>query len=67
MKLDGPALFIRRVGKMTEFCKECDGWGTIEVDSPRPHNFNRDVGYIDVGTMECPECEGTGEIKEECS
>ena len=29
---------------MTEFCKACDGWGLIEVDNPRPHNFNRDVG-----------------------
>ena len=46
---------------MNEFCKACDGWGTIEVDTPRPHGFNRDVGYIDVGTMEFPECEGTGE------
>ena len=46
---------------MTEFCKACDGWGLIEVDNPRPHNFNRDVGCIDVGTMKCPECEGTGE------
>ena len=29
---------------MTEFCKECDGWGLIEVDNPRPHGFDRDVG-----------------------
>ena len=46
---------------MTEFCKECDGWGEIEVDSPRPHGFDRDVGYMDVDKIECPECEGTGE------
>lgn len=50
---------------MTEFCKACDGWGLIEVDNPRPHNFNRDVGVIDVGTIECPECEGTGEKEPE--
>ena len=57
----GVALLIKRVGKVTEFCKECDGWGLIEVDSPRPHGFDRDVGYIDVDKIECPECEGTGE------
>ena len=50
---------------MSEFCKACDGWGLIEVDNPRPHNFNRDVGVIDVGTIECPECEGTGEKEPE--
>ncbi len=50
---------------MSEFCKACDGWGLIEVDNPRPHNFNRDVGVIDVGMIECPECEGTGEKEQE--
>ena len=49
---------------MSEFCKECDGWGTIEVEVPRLHNFDRDVGYLDVGKIECPECRGSG--KEEC-
>ena len=44
----------------SNFCKKCDGWGVIEVDAPRPHGFNRDVGYIDVKTIKCPECEGTG-------
>ena len=48
---------------MSEFCKECDGWGTIEVEVPRPHNVNRDVGFIDVDKIECPECEGTGELE----
>jgi len=46
---------------MTEFCKECDGWGVITVDAPQPHNFNRDVGYMNAKMIECPECEGTGE------
>ena len=49
---------------MSEFCKECDGCGVITVDAPQPHNFNRDVGYIDVDKIECPECRGSG--KEEC-
>ena len=48
-----------------KFCKECDGWGTIEVEVPRPHNFNRDVGVIDVDKIECPECGGTGEKEQE--
>ena len=50
---------------MSEFCKECEGWGVIEVDAPRPHNFDRDVGYIDVKTIKCPECGGTGEKEKE--
>ena len=50
---------------MTDFCKECDGWGTIEVEVPRPHNVNRDVGFIDVDKIECPECGGTGEKEQE--
>ena len=50
---------------MSEFCKECDGWGTIEVEVPRLHNFDRDVGYLDVGKIECPECGGTGEMEKE--
>ena len=42
-------------------CKDCDGWGTIKVDAPQPHNFDRDVGYMNAKMIECPECEGTGE------
>jgi len=42
-------------------CKECDGWGTIKVDAPQPHNFDRDVGYMNAKMIECPECGGTGE------
>ena len=44
-------------------CEDCDGWGAIEVDAPRPHGFDRDVGYMDVDKIECPECEGTGELE----
>ena len=44
-------------------CPECDGWGTIEIDSPRPHGFNRDVGCLDVGKIECPECKGSGTLE----
>ena len=54
-----------RVGEVTEFCKECEGWGVITVDAPRPRNFNRDVGYISSKMIKCPECGGTGEKEKE--
>jgi len=47
------------------FCKECEGWGVITVDAPRPRNFNRDIGYISSKMIKCPECGGTGEKEKE--
>ena len=47
------------------FCKECEGWGVITVDAPRPRNFNRDIGYISSKMIKCPECCGTGEKEKE--
>ncbi len=46
-------------------CEDCDGWGTIEVEVPRPHTIDRDVGYMDVDKIECPECKGTGLLEDE--
>lgn len=45
-----------------EKCPDCDGEGYIEYDVPRPHNFNRDVGYLDAVRETCEMCQGDGEI-----
>jgi RecJ-like exonuclease len=47
-------------------CSECHGDGTIEVDDIKPQNFNRDVGYIDTQTIDCPTCEGAQEVSRLC-
>lgn len=49
----------------TKVCGECDGEGIIELEVPRPHNVNRDVGVIDVKPMECETCGGTGRLEVE--
>lgn len=49
----------------TNFCDTCDGDGKVEVSVPRPHNFNRDIGVVDVKKVECSECGGLGIIKTE--
>jgi len=30
-------------------CSDCDGYGRIEVDDPRPHAGGFNCGYIDAG------------------
>lgn len=45
-------------------CVECDGEGYIEYDVARPHNVNRDVGYLDTVKEVCEHCCGDGEIEE---
>ena len=47
-------------------CPDCMGDGYIEYEVPRPHNFNRDVGYIDTETEVCETCSGDGEIERLC-
>ena len=47
-------------------CPECLGSGYVDHEVPRPHNFNRDVGVIDVWTEVCETCEGDGEIDQLC-
>ena len=47
-------------------CPDCFGEGTIEVEFARPHNFNRDVGYIDTETEVCETCNGDGEFERLC-
>ena len=49
----------------TKVCGECDGEGIIELEVPRPHNFNRDVGVIDTTPVPCEECGGTGRLEVE--
>ena len=41
-------------------CEVCEGEGRIEYDKPVPHNFGRDVGYIDSVWDDCYECDGFG-------
>ena len=43
-------------------CPRCDGEGIIEVEVAMPHNFNRDVGYLDVRRERCLDCDGSGEV-----
>ncbi len=45
-------------------CPNCDE-GIIELEVPRPHNVNRDVGVIDVTPVPCEECGGLGEVEVE--
>jgi len=47
-------------------CPDCCGIGRIELDVYRPHNFNRDVGYIDTRTVVCETCSGDGEMERLC-
>lgn len=46
-----------------ENCRDCDGWGEVEVDVYKPQSFNRDIGYIDTAMGECEGCNGLG-VKE---
>ena len=47
-------------------CSECHGEGTVLQEVPMPHNFNRDIGYIDTKTVVCPTCEGAEEVERLC-
>jgi len=44
-------------------CPDCDGEGRVEYDLPRPHGFNRDVGYLDTVMDDCETCSGYGELE----
>ena len=46
-------------------CPDCDGDGRVEVEYAVPHNFNRDVGYLDTRMEDCETCSGYGEIERE--
>lgn len=47
-------------------CPECDGEGYVEFEVPRAHNFNRDVGYLDVDAEVCDTCAGDGKVDRTC-
>jgi len=47
-------------------CPECHGDGTVLVDVPMPHNFNRDIGYIDTKSVTCETCSGAEEVERLC-
>lgn len=46
-------------------CPECNGELWIEQEVIKPHNFNRDVGFIDTEWMRCERCNQQGEIEDE--
>ncbi len=46
-------------------CPDCDGDGYIEYDIAKPHNFHRDIGYIETVTETCPTCLGDGEVEDD--
>ena len=47
-------------------CPDCWGYGTVEVEIPRPHSPSRDVGVIDVREEVCESCSGDGEMPRLC-
>ena len=47
-------------------CPDCMGTGDIEVEFARPHNVNRDIGYLDARTEVCEKCDGGGEMERLC-
>lgn len=44
-------------------CPACTGDGDLQIEKPRPQNFNRDVGEMDIITEVCYQCDGTGEVE----
>lgn len=48
-------------------CLECEGTGAAFIEVARPHNFNRDIGYLEEQVIEggCEECGGRGEVEVE--
>ena len=48
-------------------CSECDGEGTVLKEVPMPHNFNRDIGFIDTKTVTCETCSGAQEVERLCN
>ncbi len=48
-------------------CSECDGEGTVLQEVPMPHNFNRDIGFIDTKTVTCETCAGAREVERLCN
>ena len=36
-----------RLASNVKKCPDCDGDGEVEIEVPRPHNVNRDIGVLD--------------------
>jgi hypothetical protein len=47
-------------------CPDCFGDGYVKFDVPRPHNPNRDVGYLEQVSEVCESCSGDGEMPRLC-
>jgi hypothetical protein len=47
-------------------CSECHGEGTVLQEVPMPHNFNRDIGFIDTRIVVCETCAGAREVERLC-
>ena len=54
-----------RLASNVKKCPDCDGDGEVEIEVPRPHNVNRDIGVRDAKKVQCETCDGNGEMEVE--
>jgi len=54
---------VYKLKRVMIVCPACAGDGTIDLEVPRPQNFNRDIGEVDVVSTTCHACDGRCEIE----
>ena len=54
-----------RLASNVKKCPDCDGDGEVEIEVPRPHNVNRDIGVLDAKKVQCETCDGYGKVENE--
>ena len=47
-----------------KICAKCGGEGTLKIELYHRQSFDVDSGYIEERVETCPDCSGTGKIKE---